>query len=90
MNYYIGHMKTVDAAKDKEILTEHIDYLNDQINAGKILAKGPFTDHTGGLIIFNVRSLEEAEEIANGDPALKEGSRVYTFKEWKCSATLAQ
>lgn len=88
MYYHIALMKTIDPAKDKEILQEHIDYLHKKIEEEKILAKGPFTDHTGGLVIFNVNSLEEAKEIANNDPACRERSREYTFKEWKCSLEL--
>lgn len=89
MNYFIAHMKTVDPEKDAEILEEHINYLNEQIEAGTILAKGPFTDHSGGMIIFNADSLEEAQKIAANDPAAKENSRTFTFKEWKCSRKLS-
>ncbi|HLQ74330.1 MAG TPA: YciI family protein [Bacillota bacterium] len=89
MNYFIAQMKTIDKDKDNEILKEHIAYLEEQIDAGKILAKGPFTDHTGGMIIFNVDSLEEAKEIAAKDPAAIEKSREFIFKEWKCSKELS-
>lgn len=88
MNYYIAHMKIIDKVKDEEVLEEHITYLEDQIAKGTILAKGPFTDHTGGMIIFNVETLEEAQRIAANDPVARESSRIFNFKEWKCSTNL--
>ncbi|MBY0124084.1 YciI family protein [Bacillus sp. S/N-304-OC-R1] len=83
MNYFIAIMRTIDPVKDEEIRKEHIDYLNDLIEKGKIVAKGPFTDHSGGLIIFRAESLEEARILADGDPASIEKTREFTLKEWR-------
>lgn len=83
MNYFIAIMKTIDPSKDEAIRKEHIDYLNDLIEKGKILAKGPFTDHTGGLIIFRAASMEEAQQLADNDPAAIEKTREFMLKEWK-------
>ena len=83
MNYFIAIMKTIDSAKDEAIRKEHIDYLNDLIAKGKIIAKGPFTDHSGGLIIFRAESLEEAKKLAENDPAAIEKTREFILKEWK-------
>lgn len=83
MNYFIALMKTLDSKKDEAIRKEHIDYLNDLIEKGKIIAKGPFTDHTGGLIIFRAASLDEAKELAYNDPAAIENTREFIIKEWK-------
>jgi uncharacterized protein YciI len=76
-------MKTVNPKRDEEIRKEHIAYLNGLIEEGKILAKGPFTDHSGGLIIFQVESLEEAKRLADQDPAAIENTREFQVKEWK-------
>lgn len=83
MILYTSIMETVDKEKDSELLEEHIAYLNDYIANGKIFAKGPFLDHTGGLVILRVGSLEEAKEIVENDPAIKNGARKYTLKEWR-------
>jgi uncharacterized protein YciI len=85
MNYYVGIMETVNKEKDKEIRTEHIDYLNRLIEEGKIFAKGPFSDGSGGLIIFNVNSYEEAKELADNDPVSIEKTRKFVLHEWKSS-----
>ncbi len=76
-------MKTIDPAKDEAIRKEHIDYLNDLIEKGNIIAKGPFTDHSGGLIIFRAESLEEAQQLADNDPAAIEKTREFILKEWR-------
>ncbi|WP_026476511.1 YciI family protein [Alkaliphilus transvaalensis] len=83
MPYYIAFLETIDPEKDAEILEVHKAYLQKYINEGKIYAKGPFTDHTGGLIIYKTNSYEEAKLIAENDPVIKENSRKMTFKEWK-------
>ncbi|MFD1706602.1 YciI family protein [Siminovitchia sediminis] len=90
MNYIVAMMKTIDKEKDAKILKDHIEYLNKQIEKGKILAKGPFLDHSGGLIIFGVKSMEEAQQIADHDPAAIHQTREFILKEWKCSTTLAK
>jgi uncharacterized protein YciI len=33
---------------------------------------GPFADRSGGLITFDAKSLERAEELVSGDPFLRE------------------
>lgn len=83
MILYAARLRTIDKEKDKELLEEHIAYLNKYIAEGKIFAKGPFTDHSGGLVIYRVDSWEEAKSIIENDPAIKHGSRDYILKEWK-------
>ena len=83
MPYYIAYLKTVDKKKDEEILEEHKAYLQKYLNEGKIFAKGPFLDHSGGLIIYKTHTEEEAYQIALEDPVIQEGSRKMTFKPWK-------
>ena len=83
MIYYPAFFKTIDSKKDEEIRAAHLDYLKKLIDEGKILAKGPFTDHSGGLIIFRVASIEEARELVENDPVILENSRTYELKEWR-------
>ena len=85
MILYAAIMKTIDSKKDGEILEEHISYLEKYIDKGKIYVKGPFLDHSGGLVIYNVDSIEEAKEIIDNDPAIVNKSRTYELKEWRSS-----
>ena len=44
---------------------------------------GPFADRSGGLITFEARSVEEAEQLAADDPFVREGLLASRWlKEW--------
>ncbi len=83
MILYAMIMETVDPEKDAEVLDEHLEYLKKYLEEGKIYAKGPFLDHSGGLIIYNTENIEEARELIENDPVIKYKSRKYTLKEWR-------
>ncbi len=83
MILYAAILETIDPKKDAEILDVHKAYLQKYIDEGKIFAKGPFTDHSGGLVIYKVDSFEEAKKLAENDPAVLEKSRTLTLKEWR-------
>ena len=51
----------------------HLQYQRDLKAKGKILYGGPMVDFTWGLLIIRADSIEEAREIAGGDPGLKTG-----------------
>lgn len=85
MTFYVAILKTIDAEKDAEILDEHKAYLQKYIDLGKIYAKGPFTDHSGGMVIYNVGSIEEAKKIIDNDPIIRHNTREYILKEWRSS-----
>ena len=83
MILYTAILETIDAKKDSEILDIHKAYLQALIDKGKIFAKGPFTDHSGGLVIYRANSYEEAREMAENDPAILQKSRTLILKEWR-------
>lgn len=83
MILYPAILKTIDPKKDEEILQTHLDYLNNLISQGKVFAKGPFTDHSGGLVIFKVDTFEEAKDLIENDPVIINKSRSYELKEWR-------
>ncbi len=83
MPYFIAYLETLNKEKDAEILAEHKAYLQKYLEEGKIYAKGPFLDHSGGIIIYKTKDEKEAYEIATKDPVIREGSRKMIFKAWK-------
>ena len=83
MPYFVALMETIDPAKDAEILEAHKAYLAEHIALGHIFAKGPFTDHSGGLIILKVDALATAEAVMANDPVSLNNTRRITLKEWK-------
>lgn len=60
----------------------HLRYVEELYKQGKIFAAGRFLDNSGGLIIVNVGSREEAEEIAMNDPYIIMKIRDYKVKPW--------
>ena len=84
MILYVTILETIDAEKDNEVLEEHIAFLNQKLEEGTLVAKGPFTDHTGGLMIYKANSIEEARKIIETDPAVRDNTRkISLLKEWK-------
>lgn len=83
MTYYAALLHMIDPEKNKEILPHHIAYLDRLDEQGKIFARGPFTDGTGGLVVYIADSYEEALEMAEADPHVIENVRRLELKEWK-------
>lgn len=84
MILYVTILEMVDKEKDDEILEEHIDFLNKKLEEGILIAKGPFTDHSGGLMIYKADSIEDARAIIETDPAVRDKTRkIGLLKEWK-------
>lgn len=83
MPYFVALMETIDPNKDAEILESHKAYLSEHIALGNIFAKGPFTDHSGGLIILKMDCLDSAKAIMDNDPVSIHNTRKITLKEWK-------
>lgn len=84
MILYVTILEMVDKEKDDEILDEHIGYLNQKLEEGILIAKGPFTDHSGGLMIYKADSIDEARKLIEADPAVRDKTRkIGLLKEWK-------
>lgn len=83
MNYYAALLHMINPEKNKATLPRHIDYLDRLDARGKIFARGPFSDGTGGLVVYIADSYEEALEMAEGDPHVIENVRRLELKEWK-------
>ncbi|MES0489743.1 MAG: YciI family protein [Leptospirales bacterium] len=65
----------------KNIIEEHVNYWH---NANLVEYKGgPFSDRSGGLILFSIGSMEEALDIINNDPFItKNCLEKKWIKEW--------
>ncbi len=63
-------------------IERHHAYLAACLEAGSLVLAGPFSDESGGLVILDVESLAEAEEIANQDPAVQSGMLKVEIKRW--------
>lgn len=70
-----------------QFLNEHIDYLNEQYELGHFLASGRKIPRTGGIILSNVESKSELEEILEKDPFKKNDLAIYELTEFVPSKT---
>lgn len=83
MAYYAAILDMLDSEKNKELRPQHLDYLKKHIDAGHVFKCGPFTDGSGGMVIYIADSYDEAKELAEGDPYVSENVRSLDLREWK-------
>ena len=83
-----GPNRDLDSADAVKLQMAHMDNIGRMAEAGKLVLAGPFfgAGEIRGIYIFNVRSLKEAEDLTNTDPAIQAGSLVMELKEWYGSA----
>jgi uncharacterized protein len=63
-------------------LYAHGVYMNELFSKGTLLYGGPFDNHTGGLAIVEIESVDEVETIIQQDPAVKDGIFVANAHPW--------
>lgn len=82
MAYFAALLYMIDPEKNTEIRPHHIKYLEELEKQGKIFARGPFTDGSGGLVVYKSDTFEEASSLAKNDPYVIEKARKLDLKEW--------
>ncbi|MBM3740174.1 MAG: hypothetical protein FJW39_30835 [Acidobacteria bacterium] len=70
--------------EEKKVMGEHFEYLKGKLKEGKLVLAGPGMDREKplGIILVEVPTREEAEQIAQNDPSVKAGvqlAKVYQF-----------
>jgi uncharacterized protein YciI len=74
---------TRDMDKVQSIRPVHRQYLTSLRERGQLAAAGPFTDHSGALIVYEAASAEEAEKLLQGDPFHQNGIFLtYVLRPW--------
>lgn len=73
-----------DPAKVAELRPRHREYLQSLLNAGRLVAAGPFADDFGALIVYEADSPEAAAALIEADPFHAAGVFVrWTVRPWK-------
>lgn len=88
--YFFGLLLRGESAEEfsKEELQElqagHMAYMDSIADVGKLKIAGPFGDDTEkrGVVIYDVETLKEAENLAAGDPAVKAGRLKIEIHPW--------
>jgi len=85
-----GPNRNQDSITKVKLQKAHMDNINKLATNGKLVLAGPFfgNDDLRGIYIFNVKTLEEAQQLTETDPAIKAGSLIMELKEWYGSAAL--
>jgi uncharacterized protein YciI len=63
-------------------LDEHLVWMKQQHESGKIILSGPSPDLQLGMYLIRAGSREEAEEIAASDPYTAKGDSSYELLQW--------
>ena len=82
MHYFAAILHLQDSEKNKSLRPQHIAFLVEQEAKGRIFARGPFSDGSGGLVIYQAESLEEARSLAESDPYVLGGARQLELHPW--------
>lgn len=85
----------VETGRGRELMLDHLDWLLDLEDEGRLFAGGPINYdaperirsqdpviNATGVFIFAAGSLREAERIAAREPFFKAGWRTYTVCSW--------
>ncbi|OPH51171.1 hypothetical protein BC351_35565 [Paenibacillus ferrarius] len=68
---------------NQRFISEHIAYVRQMFNQGKIVLAGPFLDSSGGAIVMDVGSEEEVRTLIENDPFVTNGIFDFQIKPWK-------
>ena len=82
--YLSGEERSQSEEEAAHIQEQHLAYINSMVEDHHLLMAGPFGDNTEkrGILIFDVGSAEEAEEVMSQDPAVKAGRLSYECHPW--------
>ena len=64
-------------------LDQHLVWMKQQHESGKILFSGPTTDRKYGVYVIRAASKTDAEQIAASDPYTAAGFAAFELLEWE-------
>ncbi|MCH8493690.1 MAG: YciI family protein [Idiomarina sp.] len=87
-----GPAQELSQTERARLQRQHMETINELAEAGSLLMAGPFIDGGAerGIYLFNVSSIEDAQELAGLDPAIQAGVFELEYKLWYGSAALLQ
>ena len=87
-----GPNRSHDSATAANIQRSHLDNIQKMAEEGMLVLAGPFLDsgEYRGIYIFNVNTIEEAQQLTASDPAVKAGRLVMELHPWYGSAALIE
>jgi uncharacterized protein YciI len=98
-SYFFVILKTgANKTTDKKLISEsfrgHMDNINRLIKERKLIVAGPLekneNSYRGIFILDKIKTIEEAKELLQTDPAIKNGLLAYEIFTWYGSAALPE
>jgi len=85
----IPNRPKLDSVTTAKIQMAHLNNIDSLHKSGKLVLAGPFGDDKGGgIFILKAKSLKEATEICDSDPAIKNGRLNYKVRPWWTDRTM--
>lgn len=72
----------VEKATFDQFVPAHIEYVKKLIANGHQARSGYWGDFGGGMLLFEAESKEQAQEIVENDPLVKNRCVTYELHEW--------
>ena len=88
-----GENKTTDKEELNRLFRGHMENIQRLVKEGKLIVAGPFGENNltwRGLFIFDVKTVEEARELVQTDPAIKAKLFDVDLVPWYGSAALPE
>lgn len=89
-----GNNKTEDKNLISESFRGHMDNINRLVKENKLIVAGPFgkndKNYRGLFILNNIKTMEEAKDLLQTDPAIKIGLLNFEIFTWYGSAALPE
>lgn len=79
-----GPNRSPSSSEARRIQEGHLAYMEELAKQGKLVMAGPFVDDspTRGVVVYRGVTVEQAKELAAGDPAVKAGRLVIEARPW--------
>ncbi len=68
--------------QDQAGIGEHVAYMKGFLDRGMLVMGGPFLDNSGGMMVFDLPTIEAARATAERDPAVENGLLTVAVKPW--------
>ncbi|MCI1034754.1 YciI family protein [Raoultella terrigena] len=85
MGIYIVRMDHPEGTEWNTFVREHVIYLKDLIQKGKLIASGPLknTPLRAGFLIFRADTVEDVQDMVNADPFMRQDLIAHLdIQEW--------
>lgn len=72
----------VDKAVFDRHVPAHLDYVQQLIDQGHQAKSGYWAKRGGGMLLFQAKSMAEAQQLVEQDPLIQNGCVAYDLHEW--------